>query len=136
MIVDDLKLIDDTIALIKVKDDAVSSFPKDILYAFEAKFFLCLDIVRFELLIDKRISDLTADALSTLFTFQCFEYYWRDFPILYRNCSELGYALRNYNEKWKNHDLKGKVGLENKKWIKFFNKAIANLLLRSQDTDK
>lgn len=134
MITDDLKLIDDTIALIRVKDDAESSFPKEILYTFEVKFFLCLDIARFELQINKRISDLTADALSILFTFQCFEYYFRDFPTVYSNCSELGYALRNYNEKWKNHDLKGKVGVENKKWIIFFNNAISNLLLQTKAT--
>lgn len=128
---DILMLIDDTIQLAKSKDDSNSYHGRQSLFRFELKFFLCLDIIRFELQSTKRMSDLTADAINQLLTFQCFEFYYRDFPAVHKKCLELSQRLSDYNEKLKNFDLKGEIGVSDERWTEYFNKAIKALLTNS-----
>jgi hypothetical protein len=128
-----LRLLDDTVDLIKSKDEGKSNFSKQSLHKFEFILFLSLDIVRYELKTRQKLTDLTSDAISQLFAFQCFEYYYRDFPEIYDKCSELFYVLRNYNEKLRNYDLKGNVGIKDSNWIKFFEKQISNLFYGNPD---
>ncbi|WP_315814185.1 hypothetical protein [Paraflavitalea speifideaquila] len=90
--------------------------------------FLCMDIVRFEIQTTERISDLTADAISQLFTFGAFEYYYRDFRNIHEKCSDLFHVLSNYNEQLKNHDLPGLISIQDSNWVDFFSKSIAHLI--------
>lgn len=125
----DIKFLDETIILIKEKDNDKSSFDKHGLYKFELRFLLCMDIVRFELQINNGISDLTGAALSNLFAFGTFEYYYRDFPEIYRQCSELFSRLVNYNEALKSNNSEGNNFGQKKGWIDYFQHNISVLLV-------
>jgi len=98
-----IKLIDEALFMIRSKDDSASYFGDIILHKFEFRFFLCLDIIRYELQISGQISDLTADAMNQLFVFGTFEYYYRDFPLIHDKCFKLFNALVPYNQKLENN---------------------------------
>lgn len=119
--------LDKLINVIKAKDNSKSFSPFHLL-KFEFTFFLTMDIVRYELLTSECLSNITSDAISQLFVFQCFEFYYRDFPEVHKKCSELYNTLSNYNEQLKNHDLPGDIGVENKNWIEYFNRRVSNLI--------
>ncbi len=121
-------MMDQVINLIKEKDDNLSYFSLPILYQFELRFLLCMDIIRFELQTNGRISDTTADAMSQLFTFGAFEYYYRDFRYIHEKCTELFNKLTIYNQSLKNNDLPGEIAFHNEKWSNFFSTTITHLL--------
>lgn len=123
-----IKLIDDTLFIIRSKDDSASYFGDVILHKFEFRFFLCLDIIRYELQTSGKISDLTADAMNQLFVFGTFEYYYRDFPLIHDKCSQLFSALVPYNEKLENNDLQGRIGVQDKSWANYFSKVVSRLV--------
>ncbi len=101
-----LNLIEETSHIIRSKDDKLSFSPKN-LRDFELVLFIALNLTRYELLENGKITDLTANVLSQLFAFQCFEYYYRDFPEVYTKTSQLFSLLSDFNLKLKNHDLPG-----------------------------
>lgn len=123
-----IKLIDDTLFIIRSKDDSASYFGDVILHKFEFRFFLCLDIIRYELQTSGKISDLTADTMNQLFVFGTFEYYYRDFPLIHDKCSQLFSALVPYNEKLENNDLQGRIGVQDKSWANYFSKVVSRLV--------
>ncbi len=123
-----IKLIDEAIFMIRMKDDSASYFGDTVLHKFEFRFFLCLDIIRYELQSGGEISDLTAEAMNHLFVFGTFEYYYRDFPAIHKKCSELFSVLVRYNQRLENNDLQGEVGLQDTSWVNYFNKAVSNLI--------
>lgn len=123
-----IKLIDETLFMIRSKDDSASYFGDIILHKFEFRFFLCLDIIRYELQTSRQISDLTADAMSQLFVFGTFEYYYRDYPLIHDKCSELFSTLVPYNQKLENNDLQGSIGVQSKSWANYFSKVISNII--------
>lgn len=122
-----LKLMDEVISLIHVKDDSKSGLNS--LHKFEFKLFLCLEIVRYQLQMRGEVSDKTANAISSLFVFGTFEYYYRDFPSVYEKCSELFNKLINYNEKLKNNTLSGEIGVKDEPWIKYFKETIGDMVM-------
>lgn len=126
MIESDLKLLDETIHLIKSKNDS-ESFSIKGLHEFELVSFIGLDLTRLELQLNENISDLTASILSKLFSFQCFEYYYRDFPEVYLKTATLFLRLNEYNEKLASHYLRLNDGTI-KDWIKQLNLAMSNYL--------
>ena len=126
MIETDLKLLDETINVIKSKNDN-ESFNIKSLHEFELVLFICLDLTRYELQTNAKISDLTASILSKLFAFQCFEYYYRDFPEIYSMTATLSFRFREYNEKLRNHDLPLNKSIM-KDWIKQLNLAMSKYL--------
>lgn len=128
MINQDLIMLDETIALVRSKDEDLNYFSKISLHKFEFHLFLCLDIIRFELQSAGKISDLTAEAISQLFVFQTFEFYYREYPEVYSQCSMLFNTLIKYNEKLEKHEL-GALGVKDNQWIEYFNERIANLIL-------
>ena len=128
MMTNDLKLLDETVYFIKQKNETHSYFSLKSLHKFEFCLFLSLDIVRFELQTQKHLSDSTADAISQLFAFGTFEYYYRDFPEIHKKCSELFVVLEKYNQDLKNHDLPGYLSTENDPWIDYFTKTISKLI--------
>ncbi len=123
MIEADLKLLDETIQIIKSKNDN-SSFSIVSLHEFELVLFICLDLTRYELQQNAKISDLNASILSKLFAFQCFEFYYRDFPEIYLQTSALFTRLIEYNEKLKNNDLQMNESIKND-WINELNLALS-----------
>jgi hypothetical protein len=123
MIETDLKLLDETIQLIKSKNDN-NSFSIISLHEFELVLFICLDLTRYELQQNAKISDLNASVLSNLFAFQCFEFYYRDFPEIYLKTAELFMRLNEYNEKLKTHDLQIDQSTK-KEWINELNLALS-----------
>ncbi|MGG9961154.1 hypothetical protein [Ferruginibacter sp. SUN106] len=126
MIETDLKLLDKTIQIIKSKNDN-NSFSVKSLHEFELALLICLDLTRYELQQNAKISDLTASILSKLFAFQCFEFYYRDFPEIYLKTSVLFMRLNEYNEKLKSHDLQMNDSTT-KDWINELNLALAQYL--------
>jgi len=123
-----IKLIDETLFMIRSKDDSTSYFEDIILHRFEFRFFLCLDIIRYELQTKEQISDLTADAMNQLFVFGTFEYYYRDFPLIHDKCSKLFSALVPYNQKLESNDLQGNISVQGESWANYFSKVISNLI--------
>lgn len=123
MMNDDLKLLDETVALIKEKIYNFQSYDK-----FEFYLIMCLEIVRYELQTSQVISDRTAEAITQLFAFQAFEMYYRDHHDLYLKCLSLFTALTNYNYKFKNDELSS-LGVKDKSWIDFFSSSISDLIL-------
>jgi len=128
MISNVIKLIDDTVFLIRSKDDSESYFGIVALHKFEFRFSLCLEITRYELQINEQISDLTADAIKLLFVFGTFEYYYRDFPSVYQKCSELFNILVLHNRKLETNDLRGDNGVQDGQWVDYFSEALAKLV--------
>lgn len=123
-----IKLVDEALFMIRSKDDSASYFGDAILHKFEFRFFLCLDIIRYELQTKEQISDLTADAMSQLFVFGTFEYYYRDFPAIHKKCSELFSVLVRYNQKLENSDLQGEIGGQDESWVNYFSKVVSDLI--------
>jgi hypothetical protein len=119
--------IDDIIIAIKAKDNT-QSFNMTGLMKFEFILFLTLDIVRYELICNSELTDLTSDAVSQLFVFQCFEFYYRDFSEIYSKSSNLFASLNECNARLKNNDLKGSIGVESSHWIFYFNEVLTKLI--------
>lgn len=126
---DILMLIDELVALVREKSNEKSSFDIAHILKFEFKLLITLDIVRFELQTNGMISNNSAMAVSRLFAFNAFEYYYRDFPDLYRNCSRLFARLNDFNEKLKLDSLDKVIGNKDSDWIKFFNENITALIV-------
>lgn len=118
--------IDNVVNELKSKDNT-QSFDVAQLIEFELIFFLTLDIVRYEMLTNGKLSDLTSEAISQLFTFQCFEFYYRDFPEIFSKTGSLFSSLSPYNEKLMNYDLKGIVGTKATNWKSYFEKSLSIL---------
>jgi hypothetical protein len=116
---------------IKLKDNSLSYFSKEVLCKFEFKLFLCLDIIRFELQTNEQITDSTADAIRVLFVFNAIQYFREDFPEIFNKCAVVFSKLMIYNKKLFNHDLKSKIGFEDARWAKYFKKTISSLILSS-----
>jgi hypothetical protein len=90
-------LIDDLIISIRLKDNSLSYYPKEVLCKFEFKLFLCLDVIRFELQTNEQITDSSADAMRVLFVFNAIQYYHTDFPEIDKKCSIVFNKLAFYN---------------------------------------
>jgi hypothetical protein len=103
---------------------------------FEFYLILSLEIVRYEIFTTEHISDLTAGAVSQLFAFQTHEFYYREYPEIYEKSSKLFFVLLAYNEKLRNHDLSGTVGVKDKNWIRYFEKSISNLIDSNKPNNK
>lgn len=121
-----IKKIDETISAVKLKENE-ADFGQTTIDQFEFYFILVLEIIRYEIISADSISDKTASAATILFTFQVFEYYFRDYPNLYEKCSDLACQLQEYNINWKNHDLPG-IRLTKPAWIKFFRENITKMI--------
>lgn len=119
--------IENTNALIKEKDNSLS-FNETGLNKFELVYFMAMDIVRYELMKEKQLSDLTSEIISQLFAFQCFEYYYRDFPQVYTKTTELFSLLCDYNICLRNNDLKGNIGASYSNWQLYFNQILSRIL--------
>ncbi|HRF25287.1 MAG TPA: hypothetical protein PLR98_14025 [Chitinophagaceae bacterium] len=119
--------IESTNAVIKAKDNSYS-FNVTALDKFELIYFLTMEITRYELMTSNELSDLTSDAISQLFTFQCFEFYYRDYPEVYAKTSSLFSLLCEYNMKLKNNDLNGNISSKDSDWQFYFNQSLAKLL--------
>ncbi len=127
MIAEIISDIDTLIKMIKSKDNS-KSFSYDYLMKFEFTFFLTMEIVRYELLTSKKLSNISSDAISQMFAFQCYEFYYQDYPELHMKCSELFRALSLFNQLLLNHDLPGNIGIDDKSWLDYFNNRISTLL--------
>ena len=112
---------------IKAKSNT-QSFNETALAKFELLYFLTMDIVRYELKTTNHLSDLTSEAISQLFTFQCFEFYYRDYPEIYKKTSNLFSLLCEYNVKLKNNDLEGKIGVKQDDWLFYFKETLPMLI--------
>lgn len=66
--------------------------------------------------------------MSQLFVFGTFEYYYRDFPAIYKKCSELFSVLVRYNQKLENSDLQGEIGGQDESWVNYFSKVVSDLI--------
>lgn len=119
--------IENITAAIKAKDNS-HSFSEVGLIKFEFTFFLTMDIVRYELIKTNRISDLTGNAISQLFAFQCFEFYYRDYPDLFTKTADLFSLLCEYNTKLKNNDLEGKISAKPADWVFYFKETLSKLI--------
>lgn len=125
----DIELIDDVITLVKERDSAGSN------EKFECYLILTLEVVRFEMVFTGEISDISGEAISQLFVFQTMEFYYRDYPHIYKKCSELFNSLISYNKKLLSHEL-GVVGVKDKEWIRYFKNSITNLILTKESNNK
>lgn len=94
----------------------------------DIRFVLLLDVIRFELLQSGKMSDLTAGAVNSLFVFQAHEFFFRDFPEIYAECSALNLMLMKYNEKYLNLEKLPMPGVDEKKWVKYFHNALETLI--------
>ena len=112
---------------IKAKDNS-QSFNKTELEKFEFIYFLTMDIVKRELIISGELSDLTSGAISQLFAFQCFEFYYRDFSEIFSKTTALFTLLCEYNVKLKNNDLEGKISSKPSDWVLYFKEILQKLL--------
>jgi hypothetical protein len=122
--------IDETVAEIKAKDDS-KSFNVINLRKFEFILFLTLDVVRYEIILEGKLSDLTSGAISRLFAFHCFEFYYRDFPEVYIKTAGLFSNLCQLNLKLANHDLDTTVNGEPASWLNYFTKILNTLILKA-----
>ncbi len=129
MIKDTLDLMDELIMAIKTKDNSQSYFPLENLMKFEFKFFLLLDIVRYELQLNQELSDSTADAVSLLFVNYALQYYGKDYPYINNICSNVHSKLCQLNKKLKNWDLHAKLGFEDIDIVRYYKKKIKELLI-------
>lgn len=122
MIKDHIQLLDEVISDIKV-------ITKERGYKkFEFYLIMSLEILRYELFTTNSITDYTAVAISQLFVFQTHEFYYREYPIIYEKCSSLFFVLNSYNDRLREHDLPGEVGLKDENWMKYFEKSISSLI--------
>ena len=128
MIEQHLRLIAELEFLLKSKDDSLQTLSIQAMHKFEFALFETLNIVRFELQSFGEITDRTADDLSQLFAFQTFEFYMRDYPLLYKKCSEVSSAFSSYNEKYRNHILPGKIGVWDNQWRRYLAATIERLI--------
>ena len=119
--------IDAVINEIKSKENN-SSFNVEELLQFEFIFFLTLEIARYEILTASEITDSTGGALSQLFAFPCFEFYYRDFPDIFLKTSELLSILSPLNKKLLNHDVEHIEGFTNHGQTIYFNQYISSLI--------
>lgn len=91
---------------------------------------LTLDLIIYEIRLDNKISNSVAEAISQITSFFSIEYYYHQgFTDLDRELKELAFALKEYNESFKNHEL-DVIGIKNEDWEVFFNSTIKNLLLK------
>jgi hypothetical protein len=130
MIKDDLQLLDEVVYEIKALTRE-NGYKK-----FEFYIVMSLEIVKYEIFTTERITDFTADAISQLFAFQTHEFYYRDYPALYEKCSRLFFTLNAYNDRLRNHELPGAVGLKDKNWAKYFEKSISSLIASNEPNNK
>jgi len=121
-----IKILDEVISLIKGKDNSESFNPKA-MGKFEFEFFLCLEIVRYELYFSEKVSDEVAIYLNYVFVFPVFEYYYRDYNDIYDKCMALFNELMDYNPKLKKDELDG-MSADNKNRIDFFKNTIQRML--------
>lgn len=105
MIKEIIELLDELVLLIKSKDESKQTFAIDSVRRFEFRFFINLNIARFELLQIGTITDRTADVLNKDFVFQTFEFYKYQYPDVYKMSSKLFSLLLTCNEKWGNNTL-------------------------------
>lgn len=126
MIKTTIEMLDETVMAIKNKNENDSFNPQG-LKKFELCFFVSLDIVRFELQTEMRISDETGGVLSFLFTFRCFEYYYRDYSEVYSKTSQLFTEFTMYNEKLRNNELSF-AGHIKENWIQYFNGRLSSYI--------
>lgn len=122
MLSEDLGLIDQLINSFKVRAKEKGVLNIDI------RFILLLEVIRLELMTTGRMSDATAGAINSLFVFQAHEFFYRDFPELYSECSLVHSMLKKYNEKYQNHENLPMPGGDDEKWTKYFHSAIGTLL--------
>lgn len=119
----DIQLIDDLEALLKKK-------VFDVGYTrFDVPFLLLLAIIRYEILTEAKLSDKTAAAVVQMFAFQSFEFYYRDFPVIYEKSSDLSFSLNKYNEKLANHES-GAIGTDIERWVGYFASTIRRICER------
>jgi hypothetical protein len=130
------ELIDVLVTEIKKKDVSQSFFSKKIIEKFDFEFILCMEIVRYELQLNDKLSDLTADAVGAILGMMAFHYYDKDYPEIGRQCNTLLNGLVLYNEKSRKFDLPAKVRLSEAGWVRFFRKAIKTLVLDSEGSSK
>lgn len=124
-----LALLDHTIAMIKNEPDR-SEFNKVQFY-----LIISLEIVRFELLTENKITDRSAEALAQLFAFQTFEMYYRDAPALYNKCASLFQVLVKYNQKLDSHESSA-LGVQDNAWREYFCKGIGHLISNNAPNNK
>jgi len=129
MINQDLQLLDEVICEIK-KRSSEGVFKK-----IEFYFILCLEIGRYEILTTGKMTDITAESVIQLFSFQIFEIYHGIYPEIFEKCSRLYNILINYNENLRNNKL-STTGVKDKSWIKYFEKSITNLILSNKPNNK
>lgn len=123
-----LNHIDELIALIKFKDNSKSYFTQKTLQIFELRFILCLEIIRYEIQTQQKISNRNAAAISELFAFDAFQFYYRDYPEIHKMCSLVFYELNDFNEDLRNHDLDEEIHNTPEFWVDFFSKSIAEII--------
>jgi hypothetical protein len=126
MIAPTLQLLDAAAEAVRGKDDSLQTFSRGSMYQFELKLQLTLTIARHELQLQQEVSDATCAALSQLITFQCFEYYYYQYPAVYQLFSTLGLELQKYNANYKNYELKG-IGPRSKEWVRYFKNTLTTL---------
>jgi hypothetical protein len=129
MIKQDLQLLDEVIC--EIKERSIEGGFKKI----EFYFILCLEISRYEILTTGKITDITAESIIQLFSFQTFEIYNGIYPDLFKKCSELYERLMEYNENLKNNEL-STTGVKDKSWIKYLKKSITNLILSNKPNNR
>ncbi|MCD9611928.1 hypothetical protein [Tenacibaculum maritimum] len=90
--------------------------------------FLLLNIIEFEIRINKAISNQTAEALTQVSSFQSIEYYYHNgYLDLDKELKELAYLLGDYNSKLKNYEL-GVVGTKPENWGDYLKERIEMFL--------
>ncbi|MEO6549319.1 MAG: hypothetical protein ABIN94_15060 [Ferruginibacter sp.] len=119
--------IDNIVIQVKAKDNS-HSFNKKELLEFEFIFFLTMDIVRYEIVMNQKLSDLTSIMISQMFAFQCFEFYYRDYPELFSKTTDLFALLCQYNVKLLSHELDGSIEAKSSSWLAYFNEALQKIL--------
>lgn len=122
-----IKEIESTNILIKAKNNSFS-FNETALNKFELIYFLTMEISRHELMTKGQLSDLTSEAINQLFVFQCFEFYYRDFPEVYAKTAKLFLLLCECNKKLKNNELESNINFKDSDWQFYFNQTLEKLL--------
>jgi hypothetical protein len=117
---------------IQILDEVVNDIKRKINLEGYNKFEFCLiltlEIARYEMFTQKKLTDITADAISQLFAFQVHEFYYRTHPEIYDKCLSVFAVFNNYSDKLKNHDLPGIVGVKDENWIQYFNESLTALI--------
>lgn len=100
----------------------------------DIRFIFLLEVLRFELITTGKMSDATAGAVNSLFVFQAREFFYRDFPELYNECTSVHDLLIKYNKKYQNYENIPMPGSDDEEWTKYFHHAIGTLVKNNKPT--